>query len=80
MMCDVDTCKDLLASADDTGDDSVFVGHYVVLCGVDVAEGVVHFADPASRAPMDAMPVSVFEEARHSFGTDDDVILVPPLP
>ena len=59
------------------GSGRAFAGHYVVLCGVDTVAQTVHLADPASRAPLDMLAASVFEEARHSFGTDDDVILIP---
>ena len=59
------------------GGGSAFAGHYVVLCGVDTEAQTVHVADPASRTPLDMMAASVFDEARHSFGTDDDVILIP---
>ncbi len=51
-------------------------GHYLVLCGYDVASDTFSVKDPAADLPTVSLPSSVLEAARKTFGTDEDIILV----
>jgi hypothetical protein len=53
-----------------------YTGHYLLVVGVG-AHGEVFVRDPASVADLIvALPADEFDRARHSFGTDDDVLLI----
>lgn len=56
-----------------------YQGHYVVVCGVDPPNKKVYFTDPAYNENLSKTSYAVFDAARSADGTDDDVILVPPL-
>jgi hypothetical protein len=54
-----------------------FVGHFVVLCGVDTISRKIVFRDPANwRGGYCAVPIPDFERARRRRGTDEDLIEV----
>ncbi|KAJ9452999.1 hypothetical protein DIPPA_00969 [Diplonema papillatum] len=52
-----------------------FQGHYIIARGFDVATQSVIITDPSISHPL-MVPLSVFEAARQSFGSDDDIITV----
>lgn len=58
---------------------SGFIGHYVVVTAFDESSDVFQYLDPASDEPLHTIDIDSFEGARDSFGTDCDIILIPPL-
>ena len=56
---------------------SGYVGHYVVLHDYDKTTREFWVKDPASYNSVTIVAESVLEKARKSFGTDEDVIIVP---
>jgi hypothetical protein len=55
---------------------SGYTGHYVLVCGYDGGRGDFVVRDPASSRQTLYVPAASFEEARKSFGTDEDLLLV----
>ena len=55
---------------------SGYTGHYVLVCGYDGGRGDFVVRDPASSRQTLYVPAAAFEEARKSFGTDEDLLLV----
>ena len=55
---------------------SGYTGHYVLVCGYDGGRGDFVVRDPASSRHTLYVPAAAFEEARKSFGTDEDLLLV----
>ncbi|EFA05371.2 protein GUCD1 isoform X1 [Tribolium castaneum] len=53
-----------------------YQGHYIVLCGYELAARKIHYRNPSFGDRVCVMSVEVLEEARKSYGTDEDVILV----
>jgi hypothetical protein len=53
-----------------------YQGHYVVLCGYELAARKVYYRNPSFADRVCVMSVDALEEARKSYGTDEDVILV----
>lgn len=53
-----------------------YQGHYVLLCGTCPATGHVLYRNPSLHDHLCAMPYRQLEQARHAYGTDDDVIFV----
>ncbi|KAJ3639248.1 hypothetical protein Zmor_003928 [Zophobas morio] len=53
-----------------------YQGHYVVLCGYDLAARKVYYRNPSFVDRVCIMSVDTLEEARKSYGTDEDVIFV----
>ncbi|KAL8093537.1 hypothetical protein AgCh_035421 [Apium graveolens] len=51
-------------------------GHYVVICGYDAAKDEFEIRDPASSRKHERITSKCLEEARKSFGTDEDLLLV----
>jgi len=56
---------------------SDYVGHYVVLSDYDSATREFWVKDPASRETTTFVKDTTLEKARKSFGTDEDLIVVP---
>lgn len=54
-----------------------YTGHYVVLCGYDPAAGEFLVCDPASQRALQRVPAARLDAARRSFGTDEDLLLIP---
>ncbi|KAL5203364.1 hypothetical protein ABZP36_014316 [Zizania latifolia] len=55
---------------------SDYMGHYVVICGYDVDGCEFEIRDPASSRQRERVSMKILDEARKSFGTDEDIILV----
>ncbi|CAG9770046.1 unnamed protein product [Ceutorhynchus assimilis] len=53
-----------------------YQGHYVVLCGYDIERQKVFYRNPSFGDHVCAMSVSNLEEARKSYGTDEDIIFI----
>uniref|UniRef100_A0A7S3E4B4 Uncharacterized protein n=1 Tax=Chloropicon laureae TaxID=464258 RepID=A0A7S3E4B4_9CHLO len=56
-----------------------YVGHYVLLYGYDSEAREFAVKDPASHQHKCTIKEVALEKARKSFGTDEDVIIVPYL-
>ncbi|TYH51842.1 hypothetical protein ES332_D10G307700v1 [Gossypium tomentosum] len=58
------------------GNDVGYTGHYVVICGYDSGTDEFEIRDPASSREHDRVSSKCLEEARKSFGTDEDLLLI----
>ncbi|XP_058109384.1 guanylyl cyclase 1 isoform X2 [Magnolia sinica] len=58
------------------GGTSGYTGHYVVICGYDADVDEFEIRDPASCRKCERVSLECLEEARKSFGTDEDILLV----
>lgn len=59
-----------------SGGASGYTGHYVVICGYDADRDEFEIRDPASSRKFERVPSKSLEEARKSFGTDEDLLLI----
>ncbi|CAL5363717.1 unnamed protein product [Camellia sinensis] len=55
---------------------ATLVGHYVVICGYDALTDEFEIRDPASSGKHEKVTSKRLEEARKSFGTDEDLLLI----
>ncbi|RZC78444.1 hypothetical protein C5167_002623 [Papaver somniferum] len=55
---------------------SGYTGHYVVICGYDMEKDEFEMRDPASSRNYDRVSMECLEEARKSYGTDEDLLLI----
>lgn len=55
---------------------SDYCGHYVVLCGFDADKRCVYYKNPSFDESLCCAKFDMFESARHSYGTDDDIIFI----
>ena len=55
---------------------SGYTGHYVVVCGYDEDRQEFVLRDPASSNATLVISAAGFDNARKSFGTDEDILLV----
>ncbi|XP_069700997.1 protein GUCD1 [Periplaneta americana] len=55
---------------------TTYTGHYIVLCGYNLASEKFFFRNPTFRNRVCAMSFTMLNEARCSYGTDEDAILV----
>ncbi|XP_038721144.1 guanylyl cyclase 1 isoform X4 [Tripterygium wilfordii] len=55
---------------------SGYTGHYVVICGYDAAADEFEIRDPASSWKHERVSAKRLDEARRSFGTDEDLLLI----
>lgn len=58
------------------GNDSGYTGHYIVICGYDADSDEFEIRDPASSRKHEKVTSKCLEEARKSFGTDEDLLLI----
>ncbi|WCJ19729.1 guanylyl cyclase 1 [Euphorbia peplus] len=56
--------------------DSSYTGHYVLICGYDARADEFEIRDPASSRKSERISSKCLEEARKSFGTDEDLLLI----
>ena len=63
-------------NGDATDDASAFMGHYVLLLGLDDARHGFVINDPAREDERTFVRADAFEAARHANGTDEDLILI----
>ncbi|KAL4188558.1 hypothetical protein AMTRI_Chr08g202790 [Amborella trichopoda] len=57
------------------GGTSGYTGHFVVICGYDADTNEFEIRDPASSRKYERVSLECLEEARKSFGTDEDILL-----
>ncbi|XP_073009737.1 guanylyl cyclase 1 [Typha latifolia] len=55
---------------------SDYMGHYVVICGYDADTCEFEIRDPAISRKHERVSMECLDEARKSFGTDEDLLLV----
>lgn len=55
---------------------SNYTGHYVIICGYDTLTDEFEIRDPASTSKHVRISSHCLEEARKSFGTDEDLLLI----
>ncbi|GLT89114.1 hypothetical protein SLE2022_071120 [Rubroshorea leprosula] len=53
-----------------------YTGHYILICGYDAGKDEFEIRDPASSRKRDRISSRCLEEARKSFGTDEDLLLI----
>ncbi|XP_074279885.1 guanylyl cyclase 1 [Silene latifolia] len=53
-----------------------YTGHYVVICGYDADRDEFEIRDPASSSKYERVYSKHLDEARKSFGTDEDLLLI----
>ena len=53
-----------------------YCGHYIVLCGFDADKRHVYYKNPSFNDDLCCAKFDMFEVARHSYGTDDDIIFI----
>nr|CAH7748977.1 unnamed protein product [Callosobruchus chinensis] len=53
-----------------------YQGHYVVLCGYDIHTRKVFYRNPSFGDHVCMMPISNLDNARKSYGTDEDIIFI----
>ncbi|XP_011625587.1 protein GUCD1 isoform X1 [Amborella trichopoda] len=58
------------------GGTSGYTGHFVVICGYDADTNEFEIRDPASSRKYERVSLECLEEARKSFGTDEDILLI----
>jgi len=59
------------------GMDLGYTGHYILIVGFDAAQQEFIVRDPATSSPEHRVSVSALEQARRSFGTDEDLLVIP---
>ncbi|XP_062181243.1 guanylyl cyclase 1-like isoform X3 [Phragmites australis] len=57
-------------------EESDYMGHYVIICGYDADACEFEIRDPASSRKRERVTMKSLDEARKSFGTDEDILLV----
>ncbi|KAL5567641.1 hypothetical protein UlMin_024216 [Ulmus minor] len=67
--------KDVFIS-DYTSSNSDYTGHYVVICGYDTVTNEFEIRDPASSRKNVKISSECLQEARKSYGTDEDLLLI----
>lgn len=55
---------------------SSYQGHFIVVCGYDLNDRVVYYKNPSYREELCCSTIDHFNEARSSYGTDEDIIIV----
>ncbi|XP_026176812.1 protein GUCD1 isoform X1 [Mastacembelus armatus] len=53
-----------------------YQGHFVVVCGFNRTTGCIFYNNPAYSDRVCCTSVSNFEEARQSYGTDEDILFI----
>ncbi|PON56521.1 Guanylyl cyclase [Parasponia andersonii] len=67
--------KDIIIS-DFRDINSDYTGHYVIICGYDTVTDEFEIRDPANSRKHVKISSDCLEEARKSFGTDEDLLLI----
>ncbi|BFG22760.1 hypothetical protein CerSpe_090340 [Prunus speciosa] len=70
------SCSDDVFVSDFYGSNSGYTGHYVIICGYDSATDEFEIRDPACSRKHERVSSTCLEEARKSFGTDEDLLLI----
>ena len=73
-----DLSSSLSSSSSSSHSEDGFLGHYILICGVDLASNIVYYLDPNIRSHSSYCLMSSvdFDRARLSDGTDEDVIRI----
>ncbi|KAK4769060.1 hypothetical protein SAY86_027210 [Trapa natans] len=58
------------------GSNAGYTGHYIVICGYDIDRDEFDIRDPASSRKHEKVSSKCLGEARRSFGTDEDLLLI----
>ncbi|XP_042684645.1 protein GUCD1 isoform X1 [Centrocercus urophasianus] len=53
-----------------------YQGHFIVLCGYNTASGSIYYNNPAYADRTCCTSIRNFEEARRSYGTDEDILFI----
>ncbi|XP_017937415.1 protein GUCD1 isoform X2 [Chiroxiphia lanceolata] len=53
-----------------------YQGHFIVLCGYNKASGSIYYNNPAYADRTCCTSITNFEEARTSYGTDEDILFI----
>ncbi|KAB0791565.1 hypothetical protein PPYR_03365 [Photinus pyralis] len=53
-----------------------YQGHYIVLCGYNKSRRKVYYRNPSFHNRVCVMSIDALEDARKSYGTDEDLILI----
>ncbi|KAG6553484.1 hypothetical protein Mapa_004396 [Marchantia paleacea] len=67
---------DEICLGDCCGLNTGYTGHYVVICGYDIDTDEFEIRDPASSSGSGRISLDALEEARKSFGTDEDILFI----
>jgi hypothetical protein len=62
------------------GIDAGYTGHYILIIGFDSAQQQFIVRDPATVESELRVSAAALDQARRSFGTDEDLIIVPCFP
>jgi len=57
---------------------SHYQGHFIVVCGYDRDTSVIYYKNPSYSEELCCSTMKHFDEARNSYGTDEDLIIVQP--
>eukprot|EP00096_Caligus_rogercresseyi_P005424 TRINITY_DN2084_c0_g1_i1.p1 TRINITY_DN2084_c0_g1~~TRINITY_DN2084_c0_g1_i1.p1 ORF type:complete len:224 (-),score=58.86 TRINITY_DN2084_c0_g1_i1:1224-1895(-) len=57
-------------------DEINYQGHYVLLVGYDLSKKIIHYQDPSFKQNASCAPFAIFERARKSYGTDEDIVFI----
>lgn len=66
----------MLTSCICASNQSDYCGHYVVLCGFDADKRCVYYKNPSFNEVLCCARYDMFESARCSYGTDEDIVFV----
>ena len=66
----------MLTSCICTSNQSDYCGHYIVLCGFDADKRYVYYKNPSFNEVLCCARYDMFESARCSYGTDEDIVFV----
>jgi hypothetical protein len=53
-----------------------YCGHFVVLCGFDTEADLIFYRNPACSQRLSCTNSEQFEQARKSYGTDEDILFI----
>ncbi|KAL3685774.1 hypothetical protein R1sor_003796 [Riccia sorocarpa] len=67
---------DEICLGDCCGINSGYTGHYLVICGYDIDTDEFEIRDPASSSGSGRISLEALDEARKSFGTDEDILFI----
>ncbi|XP_067015317.2 protein GUCD1 [Anabrus simplex] len=77
LSCDICKCKKLITEIRSWLPWSIsYNGHYIVLCGYNLSRQKFYYHNPTYRSRVCCMSFSAMDEARQSYGTDEDTILI----
>ncbi|KAM0953385.1 putative guanylate cyclase [Dioscorea sansibarensis] len=65
-----------MSASGDLSENTSYTGHYIVICGYNSQTNEFEIRDPASARKYERVSLECLDEARKSFGTDEDIILV----